>query len=71
MMRLSYYQPLYYPDPKTDFERSVNENLDHLCVAAQGCGIQALQAQARLKLLMQLPQAQRVQAYQAALNAVK
>lgn len=68
---LPYYQELYYENPKNEFERSVNSNLDDLCIAAQGCGWQAIRAQTRLKLLKQASREEREKIYQVAIASIQ
>ena len=67
---LSTYQELYYANPQDAFERSINFNLDGLCVAAQGGGLQAIQAQTRLKLLKQASLEERLKIYQIAIGSI-
>lgn len=67
---LSHYQELYYDKPQSEFERSVNSNLDDLCIAAQGCGWQAIQAQERLRTLKKLSKEERKAVYQVAIASL-
>ncbi|MCU0551880.1 MAG: hypothetical protein MUC48_21280 [Leptolyngbya sp. Prado105] len=68
-MKLPHYEDLYYADPQTEFEQTVNDGLDSLCVLARGCGPQALQAQHRLKYLKQCSIEGREQLYRAAIES--
>ena len=66
---LAYYKDLYYQKPQSEFERSVNSNLDDLCASAQGCGWQAIRAQERLKKLKGVSREERERIYQVAIKA--
>ncbi len=68
MVILPFYEELYYANPQTEFERSVNSNLDNLCFQARGCGQEAIRAQTYLKKLKELSQDGREQAYQRAIS---
>ncbi|MCY7273043.1 MAG: hypothetical protein LH702_04675 [Phormidesmis sp. CAN_BIN44] len=64
---LAFYQELYYLNPQTDFEKSVNSNLDNLCFQSGGCGWEAIRAQTYLKKLKSFSQNEREQAYHRAI----
>ena len=66
---LAHYKDLYYQKPQSEFERSVNSNLDDLCISAQGCGWQAIRAQERLKKLKGVSREERERIYQVAIEA--
>lgn len=68
---LNHYRDLYYENPNNEFERSVNSNLDNLCVAAQQCGWQSIVSQERLKKLKTMSKDEREKVYQVAMAAIK
>ena len=67
---LTHYKDLYYKSPQSEFERSVNSNLDKLCISAQGCGWQAICAQERLRKLKSVSKEERERIYQVAIEAL-
>lgn len=67
---LSTYQNLCYERPDSDFKRLVNSGIESLSLASRGSGLQAMQAESRLKKLQQLSREDREQMYRSAINAL-